>query len=74
MLADSITEAAQAAAQITASSEQQFVGLDQVAMAMESIKQAASQNVTGTRQAETGARSLHELGQKLKRVVAQFKT
>jgi len=65
LLAESITEAAQAATQIAASSQQQMVGMDQVAMAMESIKQASVQNVSGTKQAETAAQSLHELGQRL---------
>jgi methyl-accepting chemotaxis protein len=64
-LAESVNEAAQAATQIAASSQQQMVGMDQVALAMESIKQASMQNVSGTRQAETAAHSLHELGQKL---------
>jgi len=41
------------------------VGMDQVAMAMQSIKQASLQNVSGTKQAETAARNLHELGQRL---------
>ncbi|MHB0991472.1 MAG: CHASE3 domain-containing protein [Burkholderiales bacterium] len=65
LLADSIVEAAQAATQIAASSQQQMVGMDQVALAMENIKQASLQNVSGTRQAEAAAQSLHELGQKL---------
>jgi methyl-accepting chemotaxis protein len=65
LLADSVSEAAQAATQIAASSQQQMVGMDQVALAMENIKQASMQNVSGTRQAETAAHSLHELGQKL---------
>jgi methyl-accepting chemotaxis protein len=64
-LADSIAEAAQAATQIAASSQQQMVGMDQVALAMENIKQASAQNVSGTRQAEVAAQSLHELGRKL---------
>ncbi|MDO8680799.1 MAG: methyl-accepting chemotaxis protein [Acidobacteriota bacterium] len=72
-LADSITEAAQAATQIAASSQQQMVGMDQVALAMENIKQASSQNVAGTRQAEAAAQGLHELGQRLKRLVEQYK-
>jgi methyl-accepting chemotaxis protein len=42
-----------------------MVGMDQVALAMENIKQASTQNVAGTRQAETAAQGLHELGQKL---------
>jgi len=65
LLAESIHEAAQAATQIAASSQQQMVGMDQVVMAMESIKQASTHNVAGTRQAEIAAQSLHELGQRL---------
>lgn len=64
-LADSVAEAAQAATQIAASSQQQMVGMDQVALAMENIKQASTQNVAGTRQAEGAAQGLHELGQQL---------
>lgn len=65
VLAESVTEAAQAATQIAASSQQQMVGMDQVALAMDNIKQASVQNVAGTRQAETAAQNLHELGRKL---------
>jgi methyl-accepting chemotaxis protein len=72
-LADSITEAAQAATQIAASSQQQLVGTDQVAMAMENIKQASTQNMAGTKQAELAAQSLHELGQRLKKLVEQYR-
>jgi methyl-accepting chemotaxis protein len=50
-----------------------MVGMDQVAAAMENIKQASTQNVAGTRQAETAAHSLHELGQKLKQLAEQYK-
>ncbi|TAK72674.1 MAG: methyl-accepting chemotaxis protein [Betaproteobacteria bacterium] len=73
LLAESIAEAAQAATQIAASSQQQMVGMDQVALAMENIKQASMQNVSGTMQAETAAHSLHELGQKLKGLAEQYK-
>jgi len=73
VLADSITEAEQAATQIAASSQQQLVGMDQVALAMENIKQASVQNVAGTKQAETAAQSLNELGQKLKQLVAAYR-
>ena len=72
-LADSLTEAAQAATQISASSQQQLVGTDQVALAMENIKQASAQNVEGTRQTESAARNLHELGQRLKQIVVHYK-
>jgi len=72
-LAGSVTEAAQAASQIAASSQQQLVGVDQVASAMESIKQASTQNVDSAKQLETAARNLKDLGQKLKLLVAQYK-
>jgi len=73
LLADSVNEAAQAATQIAASSQQQMVGMDQVAQAMENIKQASVQNVSGTKQAEVAAQGLHELGQKLQQLAAQYK-
>ncbi|MDP1535167.1 MAG: methyl-accepting chemotaxis protein [Rubrivivax sp.] len=73
LLADSIAEAVQAATQIAASSQQQMVGMDQVALAMENIKQASVQNVSGTKQAEVAAQGLHELGQKLQQLAAQYK-
>lgn len=71
LLAESINEAAQAATQIAASSQQQMVGMDQVAMAMESINLASTQNVAGTRQAEAAAQGLHELGQRLTDLVGR---
>lgn len=72
-LAGSVTEAAQAATQIAASSQQQLVGVDQVAGAMESIKQASAQNVAGAKQLETAARNLNELGQRLKHMTERYK-
>jgi methyl-accepting chemotaxis protein len=72
-LAESVNEAAQAATQIAASSQQQMVGMDQVALAMDNIKQASVQNVAGTRQAEVAARGLHELGVTLQKLAAQYK-
>jgi methyl-accepting chemotaxis protein len=60
-------------AQIAASSHQQLVGMDQVALAMDNIKQASTQNVAGTKQTETAAHSLHEVGQKLKQTVERYK-
>ena len=71
-LAGSIHEAAQAATQIAASSQQQLVGVDQVAGAMESIKEATSQNVAGAKQLEAAARNLNDLGQRLRQLVGRF--
>jgi methyl-accepting chemotaxis protein len=72
-LTGSVTEAAQAATQIAASSQQQMVGVEQVAAAMESIKQASTQNVASAAQLETAARNLNSLGQRLKQIVERYK-
>ncbi|KAF0216063.1 MAG: methyl-accepting chemotaxis sensory [Geobacteraceae bacterium] len=72
-LAESISESANASTQIAASSQQQMVGMDQVALAMENIKDASTLSVTSTQQAEQSAQNLHELGQKLKRLVEQYR-
>jgi methyl-accepting chemotaxis protein len=72
-LAASVEEAAQATTQIAVSSQEQLVGMDQVVAAMESIKQASAQNVTATKQVESAARDLQDLGQRLKHLVEQYK-
>src|SRR5919109_929915 len=72
-LAESIEEAARAATQIAASEQQQLVGMDQVALAMQNIEQASAQNVVSTKQTEGAAQKLHDLGQKLKQVAGQHK-
>jgi PAS domain S-box-containing protein len=73
LLADSILEAARASTQITASSQQQLAGMDQILLAMENIKTASTQNVEGAKQTEASAQNLHELGQKLKKLIEQYK-
>ncbi len=71
-LTDNMTEAAQAAVQIAVSSQQQLAGMDQVALAMENIQQASTENAAGTRQAEASARNLHALGQSLRQTMTRF--
>jgi methyl-accepting chemotaxis protein len=73
LLAAAIAEAAQAAAQIAATAQQQMAGMDQVALAMEAINQASSQNVASTRQSERAAQDLHDLGAKLRDLVTQYR-
>lgn len=68
----SISESSQAVMQISASSQQQLVGMDQVVLAMSQIKQATAQNAAGTKQMETTARELQKLGQKLKDMVKHY--
>jgi methyl-accepting chemotaxis protein len=73
LLSGSIAESAQAASQIAASSQEQTAGMNQVAPAMENIKQAAAQNVSGIRQAEEAARSLNELAGSLRSMIGGAK-
>ena len=68
-LASSIVEAADAATQIAVSSKEQLIGMDQVALAMEDIRQASSQNAIGSKQTETAMRNLQKLGENLKRLI-----
>jgi len=71
-LALTITEAAQAATQIAASSQQQLAGMAQVAGAMDNIKQASAQNVASAKQLQTAARNLDDLGQRLKHLTDSY--
>ena len=68
-LMGSVIEASQAATQIAASSQQQLVGMDQIAQAIANIKQATTQNMAGTRQLEASATNLQDLGVRLKVLV-----
>jgi methyl-accepting chemotaxis protein len=72
-LVASANEAAQATTQIAVSSQQQLVGVDQVAGAMESITQASAQNVASARQMEVAARNLDDLGRRLKQMVERYR-
>ncbi|MBI5590733.1 MAG: hypothetical protein HY881_09645 [Deltaproteobacteria bacterium] len=73
LLADSVAESAQVATQIGASSQQQLVGMDQVVLAMENVKQATEQIALSTKQAEATAQGLHKLGQNQKMLVEQYR-
>ena len=74
ILADSMSEATQAAAQIAASSQQQTAGMDQVVSAMESINKASTESASSSKQVESSARDLSNLSRKLQDLVASFKT
>ncbi len=64
-LATVVEEAAQAAAQIVASAGQQALGMDQIRQAIANIHDATQQNLTATRQSETAAQDLNQLGTRL---------
>ena len=72
-LAQSAEEASQSAMQTAAAGQQQMVGMDQVASAMESIKQASVQNLIAVKQMEDAVRMLHEIGIKLKKDVDRYR-
>jgi methyl-accepting chemotaxis protein len=72
-LAGGVEETVQAATQIAASSQEQLIGMEQAAQAMESIKQASAANVASTRQLETAAKDLNTLGQQLKTLAERYR-
>ena len=65
-LAESITESAQSATQIAASSKQQLVGTDQLAAAMEIIKEGFVQDMSSTKELETAVKVLEGQVSKLR--------
>ena len=72
-LADVLNNAVTAANQIGASAQQQFTGIDQVAIAMQGINEASKQNLEGSKQLEMAADRLNDLGAKLKELVSSYK-
>ena len=72
-LAQGINNVAQAAAQISLSSQQQLIGVNQVTTAMANIKTASDQHVDHMRQIEGGVQGLNTVGKSLKEQVVQFK-
>jgi methyl-accepting chemotaxis protein len=73
LMTDSVTEAAQAAIQISASSQQQKAGMEQLVPAMENIKVASEQSLIGNKQTQKAAQALDELGKNLKHLIAYYK-
>ena len=55
--------------EILASAQQQLTGIDQVALAMQNIRQASAQNMASTRQVEQAARELDGLSKRLTALV-----
>lgn len=71
-LAETINVFNDAALQTSVASQEQFVGMDQVAIAMENIKSASIQNVRTTKELEEAAKSLLSLAGKLSDMNAVF--
>ncbi len=72
-LTRSVTSSSQAASVISASSEQQVVGVDQVSQAMVNIDESMRQNLEGTRQLEDATHQLEELGSNLKKLIQAYR-
>ncbi|MGO9120805.1 MAG: methyl-accepting chemotaxis protein [Desulfomonilaceae bacterium] len=72
-LTRSVTSSSQAASIISASSEQQVIGVDQVSQAMVSIDESMRQNLEGTRQLEDATHQLKELGSNLKKLIEAYR-
>jgi methyl-accepting chemotaxis protein len=72
LLSRNITEAAQIMTLIATSSEQQLLGIDQVAHAMANVQRATSQNAEGIRHIEGAARDLQSVGETLKALAARY--
>lgn len=72
-MTQTISETAHAVTQIATSSQQQFAGTEQAALAMENIRQASRQNLDSARQLGVATKDLDELGKNLKQLVEQYK-
>jgi len=72
-LASGISYAADLATQISVSNQQQEIGMNQVALAMENIKLASGQNAATTKDLEASARNLNETGKKLREIIEIYR-
>lgn len=72
-LVKSVQQSSQAASVIEVTSEQQYVGVNQVATAMMNIEQAMAQTVSGSSELEAASRRLEELGSQLKDMNRRYK-
>ncbi|MBF0462646.1 MAG: methyl-accepting chemotaxis protein [Magnetococcales bacterium] len=69
----SVERSEMAAEQITASSQQQLGGMDQLVIAMDNIKLATTQNSGAARQLEDSIKDLNGLSKNLKELTQRFK-
>ncbi|NDJ84940.1 MAG: hypothetical protein GYB66_03550 [Chloroflexi bacterium] len=72
-LASTIEEAAYAAVQIAASTRQQTVGVDQLSMAMQNIRQATAHATTSTMTVERSARELMSMSRSLNNLLDRYR-
>ncbi|MCX6270901.1 MAG: methyl-accepting chemotaxis protein [Bacteroidetes bacterium] len=73
VLSESVNAAMNVAIQISAASQQQLEGMDQVAIAMNNIRESTIQASSGTRQTVDSVREIQEIGKKLSLLMNQYK-
>ncbi len=73
-LTSTIEEAAYSAVQIAASTRQQTVGMDQLALAIQNIRQTSTQNTSATMSVERAARELSVISRNLSTLLESFRT
>jgi methyl-accepting chemotaxis protein len=73
LLSVSIEESSNSTLQIVTSTQEQAIGMDQIATAIQSINDASNQNLAGSRQIETATRNIFDLNQKLQQLVNRYK-
>ena len=71
-LTENFTQSTQAVTQIAASSQQQVIGMDQIATAIVNVKTATAQNAVGMQQIKNATENLLTVGQTLKGLVEQY--
>ena len=69
----SVERSIQAFQQIVAGTNQQQIGLDQIAKAVKDIGQASGQTAAGTRQLEQAASNVNAMAQQLRSAVEQYR-
>ncbi len=71
-LAEVINSSMQTVLQLSAGSQQQRIGVEQIALAMQNINQAASQSMASTRQTELSAMDLNDLSKRMSEAVHHY--
>lgn len=72
-LSEAVATVGRSAKQIASSSNQQSIGMEQVALAMENINQVAAENVTSIKEIEDAARGLSDLGARLAALTGRYR-
>ena len=72
-LTEAVATVRRSAKQIASSSNQQSIGMEQVALAMENINQVAAESVTSVKEIEEAARGLSELGAGLNDLTGHYR-